>query len=82
MNHDDRSYWLDEPGNQKKVFWALCVICAVVAAAELVVHRHPHFSWEGFPFFYCIFGFIAFWCVVIAGKHLRKILWRPEDYYD
>ena len=82
MSKDERRDWLDDPANTKKVFWGLCVICALTAAAELVVHRHPHFSWEGFPFFYCIFGFTAFWCVVIAGKHLLKILWRPEDYYD
>ena len=46
------------------------------------MHRHAYSGWEGFPNFYGFFGFAAFWCIVIAGKHLRKILWRPEDYYD
>ena len=82
MKNDTCSYWLDDPVNVKKVFLGLCVVCALAAAAEFVVHRHPHFSWEGFTLFYCLFGFTAFWCLVIAGKHLRKFMWRPEDYYD
>jgi hypothetical protein len=32
--------------------------------------------------FYGVFGFAAFWLIVIAGKHLRKVLMREEDYYD
>jgi hypothetical protein len=80
--NDSQKRWLDRPGNVNRVFWGLCAVCALLVAAELVVHRHPHFRWEGIPFFYAGFGFAAFWCIVIAGKHLRKLLWRPEDYYD
>ena len=82
MNDDERKYWLDDPGNVNKLFWGLCVVCALLLAAEFVVHRHPHFSWESVKFFHAIFGFVAFWCIVIIGKHLRRFLWRPEDYYD
>lgn len=80
MNQSKRGF--DDPGNVNKVFWGLCAVCGLLLAAELLVHRHPHFEWEGWHFFYAGFGFAAFWCIVIAGKHLRKILWRPEDYYD
>ena len=79
---DDSRRWLDEPGNVTRLYRLLLVVCVVLFAADLVVHRHAHFPWEAFPGFYAIVGFAAFWCIVIAGKHLRKILWRPEDTYD
>ena len=80
--NERRKDWLDDSRNVNRLYWGLVAVCVVLGVADLVIHRHPHFSWEGFPNFYGFFGFAAFWCVVIAGKHLRKILWRPEDYYD
>lgn len=82
MNDTDRKRWLDDPANVTRLYVALCVVCGLLLVAELFVHRHPHFGWEALPFFHAGFGFVAFWCIVIAGKHLRKLLWRPEDYYD
>ena len=81
MSNEDKR-WLDERRNVDHLYWGLVVVCIVLGVADLLIHRHVHFTWEGFPNFYGFFGFAAFWCVVIAGKHLRKILWRPEDYYD
>ncbi len=80
--NDQYTYWLDDPRNLNRLYWGLVVVCVLLGVADLFVHRHVHFSWESFPNFYGFFGFAAFWCVVIAGKNLRKILWRPEDYYD
>lgn len=65
-----------------RLYWGLVIVCTALGVADLFLHRHLHYDWEGFPNFYGFFGFAAFWCVVIAGKHLRKLLWRPEDYYD
>ena len=75
-------YWLDEPKNVDKIFWGLVVVCAALVMIDLFLHRHTHYSWEALPGFYGIVGFAAFWCIVIIGKHLRKILMRDEDYYD
>jgi hypothetical protein len=82
MRNDDRRYWLDEPRNQNRVFWLLVAICGLLMLADLFVHRHAYFSWDGWFNFYGFFGFAAFWLIVIAGKHLRKLLKRDEDYYD
>ena len=79
---NDRKYWLDEPRNQNALFWGLVAICVALALADLVVHRHAYFGWDGWFNLYGFFGFGAFWLIVIAGKHLRKILMRDEDYYD
>lgn len=77
----EKSYWLDDPGNVDRLYKALVGICIALFGADFLIHRHAHFSWEGIPGFNAIAGFVAFWCIVIAGKHLRKVLWRPEDYY-
>ena len=79
---DGRKRWLDEPRNVDRLFYGLVALCALLGLADLVAHRHAIAAWEGLPNFHGFFGFVAFWCIVIAGKHLRKLLWRPEDYYD
>lgn len=78
----ERRSWLDEPKNVDRIFWALVAVCAALVVIDPFLHRHTHYDWEGWPGFYGVFGFAAFWCIVIAGKHLRKILMRDEDYYD
>ena len=79
---DEKKYWLDQPGSANKLYWGLVVVCVLLGVADLFAHRHAYSAWEGFPNFYGFFGFAAFFFIVIAGKHLRKILMRPEDYYD
>lgn len=79
---DEKKYWLDEPNNVKKVFWAVCLLCAAVFVADAFYHKHIHFAAEGWFGFYGIFGFVACVGLVLAAKVLRKILIRPEDYYD
>jgi uncharacterized membrane protein len=79
---DDTKYRLNRPGNVNWLYWGLVVVCVLLGAADLVIHRHAYSGWEGFPNFYGFFGFAAFWCIVIIGKNLRRFLWRPEDYYD
>ena len=37
---------------------------------------------DGFPAFYAAVGFLSFAFIVLAGQHLRRILMRPEGYYD
>ncbi|MCP5112334.1 MAG: hypothetical protein GY953_16035 [bacterium] len=80
--NDERRFWLDDPNNVNKIFWALVALCATLLVIDLFLHRHTHYDWEAWPGFHGFFGFAAFWCIVIAGKHLRKVMMREEDYYD
>lgn len=80
--HDPRKYWLDNPKNVDKVVYAVYAICAALFLADLFYHKHPHYEAETWLGFYGIFGFIAFFGVVMLGKVLRKIIMRDEDYYD
>jgi len=77
-----KRYWLDEPRNVQRVFWALCAICALLALADFFYHKHPHFEVEEIPVFYGLYGFVCFVFIVFAGWLLRKLVMRDEDYYD
>ena len=79
---DERKYWLDDPRNIRKVFWALCVVCAVVFVADAFYHKHGEFAAEYVFGFYALFGFCAYVGLIFAAKGLRKLLMRKEDYYD
>ena len=77
----------DDPRNVKRVIGGLVVVCVVLIALDLVLHRHPSFSPGSFPAegwfgFYAIYGFVACVFLVLVAKEMRKLLMRGEDYYD
>ena len=64
-------------------FWyALLAVAGVLTVSEFLYEHHPHFEIEEIPEFFEIFGFLAFAFIVFAGIGLRKLIMRPEDYYD
>jgi len=82
MTGEDRKYWLDEPGNVKRIIWALFAVCAALFLADAFYHKHSHFEAENFFGFYAIFGFVVCVALVLAAKGMRLFLMRSEDYYD
>jgi hypothetical protein len=78
----ERKYWLDEPKNVDKVFYTLCALCASVVIADFFYDKHGDFAWEHWVGFHGWFGFVACVALVLVAKQLRKVLKRPEDYYD
>ena len=60
----------------------LYLACALLLAADLFIHRHVIHAWESLWGFYAFYGFVACIALVLLAKQLRKILKRPEDYYD
>ena len=81
-NDDEKTYWLDDPANVKKVVWALVAVCLIVFLADALIHKHGYFQVEHIFGFYGLYGFIVCVGLVLAAKALRIILMRPEDYYD
>ena len=79
---DDKGYYLDKPGNIQRLLRVFYVICALLFAADFVIHRHTKVALEEFPAFYAVFGFVAFVALVIGSFGLRKLVMRKEDYYD
>ena len=79
---DEKQYWLDKPGNLQRLLRWFYIICALLFAADFVIHRHVVHPWENLFGFYGIFGFVACVILVLAAKEMRKVLMRDEDYYD
>jgi len=79
--HEGES-WLDKPGNVTLIYRGLIAICALLAVFGLFVEAHGELAIQHFPVFYGLFGFVAFIFIVFAGKALRKLVMRDEDYYD
>ena len=80
---NDKRYWLDDPRNVTKIYRAVWAIGAGLLVAELVVHRHEELAFAGWFAFYAVFGFVACVALVLAAKEiLRRLVKRPEDYYE
>jgi hypothetical protein len=75
-------YWLDDPRNVDRIAYALYAICAILIIIDMFVERHGPFAVEHLFGFYGVFGFVACVALVLAAKELRKIIMRPENYYD
>lgn len=79
---DQRTYWLDNPHNVRKIVIALFVVCALLLLADFVYHKHVHFAFENWFGFFAIYGFVMCVALVLAAKVMRIVLIRREDYYD
>ena len=75
--------WFDKPRNATRIVYALYALCAALLVAELLIDRVAEFSgiesWFGF---YAVFGFVAYTFIVNAAKVLRRVVRRPENYYE
>jgi hypothetical protein len=79
---EEKKYWLDAPRNVTLIVYGLAAICALLVLADLFYHKHANYGFESWVGFHGAYGFTAFFLIVLAGKHLRKVLMRKEDYYD
>jgi hypothetical protein len=77
-----KSHWLDQPGNVNRLVHGFYVACFVVVAIDVFFPKHGPFAVEHVYGFYGIFGFAACVALVLIAKQLRRVLMRPEDYYD
>ncbi len=81
-NDGDKS-WFDEPRNINIIVWTLVLACLGVMVGGEFIHKHGHFEVEyTVPGFYGLFGFVAYTCIIATAILLRKLVMRPEDYYD
>jgi len=81
-NDGDKS-WFDDPKNVNRIIWVLVLACVGVMIGGEAIHKHGHFAVEyTVPGFYGWFGFIAYSCIIAGAILLRKLVMRPEDYYD
>ncbi len=67
----ERTHWLDQPRNVKRLWRAFLGVLALTVLAEVVVPLHPHFVVETIFGFSAWFGFLA--CAAIeAPRYLLR----------
>lgn len=78
----ERARWLDHPGNVTRLYRGLWAIALVLVLLDFVAHRHEELAFAAAPGFYALYGFFACVLLVLAAKALRRVLKRPEGYYE
>jgi hypothetical protein len=63
-------------------FFVFLALCIALLAVDLIHHRHVVHPWERLIGFYGFYGFVACVVLVLVARALRRVLMRPEDYYD
>ena len=58
------------------------LLLVILVGADLLVHRHPHFSVETIPLFFPLLGFLAVVILSLLAASLRRLLGRKRGYYD
>lgn len=78
---EDEGLW-DKKENVDRLLYAFYTVLVVLVALDLVIHRHVYHPWEALFGFHAWYGFGACWILVVIAKQMRRVLMRPEDYYD
>ena len=78
----EKAYWLDDPANVDRLVRGFYAVCALLLLLDLFIPKHGGFATEHVFGFYAFFGFVACVTLVLVAKQLRRVLKRPEDYYD
>lgn len=78
----EKTYWLDRPENMTKFYVGLWVVGLICVVPDFLMHKHEDVEIATTLGFYAMFGFVACVALVVLAKGLRRILMRPEDYYD
>lgn len=79
---DETPGFFDKARNVRIMMIVFYCICALLVILDFVVHRHIYMEWENIPAFYAIYGFVACVLLVVIAKQMRKVLMRPESYYQ
>ncbi|MCU0837144.1 MAG: hypothetical protein MUE49_00290 [Rhodospirillales bacterium] len=77
----DRRDWLDDAKNVRTIVRALIAISAIAFLGSALYASHG-FAIEDVFGFYGVYGFVACVALVMIAKAMRRVLMRPESYYD
>ena len=78
----EQQHFFDKKENITLVLRIFYTLCALLLVLDLIIHRHIYHDWEKLPGFYPLFGFAAYVSLVAVAAGLRKLVMRPEDYYE
>lgn len=69
------------PSRSRYLLIGLVIVCAGLALADFLYHKHAYSEIEALLGFYPLFGLIACLVIAIGAKLLRAVLRRDETYY-
>ena len=72
----------DKKENVDRLLYGFYAALAILVLLDIVVHRHHYHPWEALFGFHAWYGFAACWILVVIAKQMRRVLMKPEDYYD
>lgn len=78
---EPKSMW-DKKKNVDRFLYGFYTCLVILLVLDLVVHRDIVHEWEHLFGFHAWYGFVACWMLVVIAKQMRRVLMRPEDYYD
>jgi hypothetical protein len=78
----EKLYWLDHSANVDRLVRGFYTVCALLLLLDFFIPKHGTFAIEHVFGFYAFFGFLACVTLVLVAKQLRRIVMRPEAYYD
>jgi hypothetical protein len=77
-----QSGFFDHPRVGKAIVTVLGIGAVVALLSDLFYEKHGHFEFEHAFGFHAAFGFLAYLTIVNTAKVLRRIVKRPQSYYD
>ncbi len=84
MNEPDKEPpgWFDRKKNQDTLWYALLAAIVALTIAKYLMGPYAHFGIQRTPGLFEIITFLAFIVIAFAGRALRAIIMRDEDYYE
>jgi hypothetical protein len=70
------------PANVRRIVVGLYLVAVLLVLLDLLYAKHGHFAIEDWFGFYGFYGFVGCVTLVLLAKVLRRLVMRPEDYYD
>lgn len=77
----ERPYWFDDPKNVRLIVRSLIAVSALFFLGSALYSSHG-FAIENIFGFYGLYGFVGCVVLVMVAKAMRRVLMRPENYYD
>jgi len=74
--------WYDDPANPNRILYLLVGISVILLLIDPLISKHGALAIERLWGFYGLFGLVAGVVLVLVAGLLRRIVMRPEDYYD
>ncbi|MES1930643.1 hypothetical protein SADO_15374 [Salinisphaera dokdonensis CL-ES53] len=62
--------------------WVLYIVCALTLVPSLFIHPHSEFGFAEIPGFHALLAFVTGCVLVLVAIVVRRIIIRPEDYYE